>query len=110
MPPLFYPTIALSAQVSSNIDLRQYPRITAIGVPGVTSGGLSVQGAFDSTSGSFAPLINVAQPGSGDLIFNTGPGSRMIMGPITDAPPYLRLALSVPQAAVRTFTILATRW
>lgn len=111
MPTLLFPTIPLSGQVSGNVDLSKYPKLIAIAVPGISSGDLLIQGAYDTTSANFQRLLQtMVIPGSGDLRFATLAGSRMIPFPQDfTLPPYLRLETLSPQANVCTFTLLVRR-
>ena len=104
-----YAVIASGYVGSQAIDLRQSLGVRAIAVPLMTSGDLLLQGAMDSTSGSFARLIETRAPGSGDLRFATGPGSRWVALPsvFETLPPYLRLEASVQQTDTRTLTLLS---
>ena len=106
--PLKYTTIASGGSVSGTVDLSQYNQVVAIGVPGLTSGDLLIQGAFDTTSASFQRLLET-RVGSGDLRFATGVGSRMVVGPFANLPQYARLEISVAQTDNRTLTLLTTR-
>ena len=108
--PLIHTVIASGSAVSPTVDLSQQSRLLAISVPGVTSGDLLVQGAFSTTSGSFQRLVETRSPGSGDLRFAVGPGSRMVVGPLIYMPQYVRLEMSVAQTDNRTLSLLATRW
>ena len=108
--PLAYTTIAQSAAVSGTVDLTQAQRLLAILVPGVTSGDLLLQGATDTTSASFQRLLETRTPGSGDMRFATGTGSRMIPIPFISGIPYVRFETAVPQANVCTLTLLTSRW
>lgn len=107
MPPLLYTLVASGASVSDTINLTTYGRPTVLGVPGITSGDLLVQGSFTPTSADFSRMLEVRSPGSGDLRFATGPGSRMAMWPETlRPPPYLRFETSVAQTNPATLTLL----
>lgn len=99
--------------VGSPVDLRQYPWIRAIGVPGITSGDMFLQGALAKADGSapnsgdFSRLLETRAVGSGDLRFATGPGSRWIAFPFAETlPPFVRPELAVAQADTRTLQIL----
>lgn len=104
-----FAVIASGDLVSGTIDARAIPGIRGIHVPGVVSGDLLIQGALDSSSGSFARLLDTRAAGSGDLRFATGPGSRFI--PIPHGlqetfPPYLRLEAAAAQTSPATLTLL----
>ena len=114
--PLLYTTIVSGSAVSGTVDLSQYPHLICIGVPGVMSAALIMQGNWDSGSAGFQRLLETriptnsgSLPGSGDLTFATGPGSRMVMWPLQAliTPPYVRLETTVIQSDVRTFVVLA---
>ena len=103
--PVFFPTIALSGSVTDDIDLSK-GHLEALFVPTVTSGDLLVRGNFDTTSGNFF-RIQKALPNTGDLRFGVGVGSVAIAGRRDETwPSFLRLETSVPQSAIRTFTLL----
>jgi hypothetical protein len=105
------PIIAVVASgfaISGDIDLRQR-HIVAISVPTINSGGVAVQGNYDTTSGRFFRLMDVrGQQGSGDLIFPTVTGSRMIMWPDMPSPAFARVELIGAQTDNRTFVLLTT--
>lgn len=94
--------------VSGTVDVKQIAGIRAIHCPGLTSGDLLVQGALDSSSGSFARFRETRQPGSGDLRHAVGVGSCFLADPLGRVvpAPYLRLESAVAQTDTRTFTIL----
>jgi len=99
--------------VGSPVDLRQYPWVRAIGVPGITSGDLFIQAAMATDSGtpplsgSFARLLETRAVGSGDHRFATGPGSRWIAFPFAETmPPFIRPEFAVAQTDTRTLQIL----
>lgn len=106
MSQLVYTQILSGSAVSGNIDLTKVG-IDTILVPTIISGDLLIQGNMDTTSGNFRRLLETRIPGSGDLRFATGPGSRSIPYP-TDlpSPAYARLETSVTQTAPASFTIL----
>jgi len=110
MPPLIFTTIASGSNISPNIDLRQQSLIS-IRVPGITSGDLTVQGNVDQTSAGFYRLLETRTPGSGDLRFATGVGSRMIPWPPSiPTPAWARLEIvTAPgsfQASTRSLEVL----
>ena len=108
--PTYYTLISSGFAVSPTVDLNQENRVLAIGVPGVTSGDLLLQGSFSTTSADFQRLLETRGQGSGDLRFAVGPGSRMVTGPLIYAPPYIRAEMSVNQTDNRTLTLLTARW
>ncbi len=78
MPPLDYAVVASGANVSGNVDLSQR-RLDAIFVPTLpVSGTLTLQGNVDTTSAGFRRMLEMRQPGSGDLQVAVGVGSRFI--------------------------------
>lgn len=107
---LLYTTIVSGAAVSGNVDLTQEHRLVAIAVPGITSADLLIHGSFNTTSADFQRLLETRSPGSGDLRFATGPGSRMVLAPLIYNPNYVRLETAVAQIDTRTFTLLTQRW
>jgi hypothetical protein len=100
--------IASGSQVSNDCDLSQAGRgLWAIMIPNIVSGDLLVHGALDTST--FRRLLDTRAPGSGDLRFATGPGSRMVMWPPDfSTPPYIRLETAAVQSGsnVTTFTLL----
>ena len=105
-----YAVISSGSLVSPNVDLTQRA-LLGISVPTISSGDLTIQGGVDTTSASFLRLLEARSPGSGDLRFATGVGSRMVMLPETfSTPPYIRLetvmATGSAQTDNRTFTLL----
>jgi hypothetical protein len=101
--------------VGSPVDLRQYPLIRAIGVPGITSGDMFIQGAMGQANGSppnsgdFARLLETRAVGSGYAQFATGPGSLWIAWPFGDSlPQWMRPEFAVAQADTRTLTLLTS--
>ncbi len=106
MKPL-YAVIASGSAVSATVDARQINMLGAIHVPGMTSGDLTMQGALDSTSGSFARFSDSRAIGSADLRFATGPGSRFVISPfVGPLPPYIRMESLATQTDTRTITLL----
>lgn len=100
-------TVPLSGSISGDIDLRK-GRIQAIFVPTIESADLFIKGGFDTTSASFVRLMQplLDAPVSGDLVFHTALGSRMIVWPDNlPSPSYARLELGVPQSVARDFVI-----
>lgn len=102
-------TIPLSGQVSSPVNLTK-GQLIAVLVPAITSADLTIGGAFDVLSGSnsfyrvMQPTLDA--PSSGDLVFKTGPGSRMIIWPpALPTPSYIQLEVSAAQAAAREFIL-----
>lgn len=106
MKPLF--AIINSGFVASQaLDCRQIAAIRGMHVPAMTSGDLFVQGALDSSSGSFSRLIETRAVGSDDLKLATGPGSRFVAWPLGETlPPYMRIEAAVAQTDNRTLTLL----
>ena len=105
-----YAVINSGFAVSGDIDLTQR-RLFGVAVPVITSGDLAIQGNIDTTSATFYRLLETRSPGSGDLRFATGPGSRMVLLPEDiPTPAYIRLELITtvgsPQADTRTLTLL----
>lgn len=106
-----YAVIASGQNVSGDVDLRKH-RLQAIFVPTLSaSGNLAIQGAMDQTSAGFVRFIETRQPGSGDMLFATGVGSRMI--PLPDylpTPPFARFEVVTAagsfQAAPTTLTLI----
>jgi hypothetical protein len=106
---IIFTSIPSGSTVSSDLDLSFGTRLWAIAVPAISSGDLLIQGNFDTTSANFLRLLDSRAPGSGDMRFATGPGSRMIMWPPDlPTPQKMRLETSVVQALsnVATFTLL----
>lgn len=96
--------------VSGDVNLTQRA-LLGISVPTITSGDLTIQGNTDTTSANFLRLLETRAPGSGDLRFATGAGSRMVLVPEDfTTPPYIRLetitAAGSLQADARTLTLL----
>lgn len=108
---IVYTSIASGSTVSSDVLLGFGTQLWAILVPGsISSSDLLVQGNFiDTTSAGYVRLLDTRAPGSGDLRFATGPGSRMIMWPPDfKTPTNIRLETTVAQSAsnVNTFALL----
>ena len=107
MPPLLYAFVNSGAVISDVQNLSQHGKIHGIDVPVITSGDLLLQGSFATTSAGFHRLLETRNPGSGDMKFATGAGSVFITLPLDRAMPnYVRLELSVAQAAPRTLTMI----
>src|SRR5581483_10037559 len=104
-----FAVVASGQTVSGDIDLRKVI-LRGIQVPTVDSGDLMIQAnAFDQTSANYFRLLETRTPGSGDLRFATGPGSRFISMPtaILESFPFARLETGVAQTNPRTFTLVA---
>jgi hypothetical protein len=106
---LIYAVINSGALVSGNIDLTKQA-LFGISVPTINSGDLLLQGGVDTTSANFLRLLEARAPGSGDMRFATGVGSRMVILPdYFSTPPYLRLEVTMAtgsaQTNPRTFTL-----
>ena len=101
--------VASGFAVSGDIDLRQRS-IIGISVPTINSGGVALQGNFNTTSGTFYRLMDTrGTQASGDLIFPTITGSRMVMWPAgMPSPSYARVELIGAQTDNRTFVLLTT--
>ena len=104
----FYPTIALSASISSDIVLGR-ARDIGLWLPTITSAQVFLKGAFvpARTSPASADFVRIHDPRSQAAWFwNAGPGSAAAV--LTDiARPFthLRLETSVAQSAVRSLAI-----
>ena len=111
MPPTLYAVVASGSTISGNVDLRRHV-LEAIAVPVISSGALGVQAGFDTTSALFTRILEPhGAVASGDLLFATGVGSRVISYPRdVFTPPYMRLetvmATGSAQTDNRTFTML----
>lgn len=108
MEPLFA-IVASGQNVSGDIDLRKR-RVVGLSVPVLASSGtLALQVNFDTTSATFYRMMETRSPGSGDLQFAVGVGSRYVALPFLETPPYMRLevvgAVGSMQTDNRTFTL-----
>lgn len=102
----FVAIVASGSSVSGTVDLTKRA-LLGVAVPVVTSCDLALQGNLDTTSATFVRLLEARAPGSGDLRFATGAGSRMILVPATlETPPYVRFETLVAQTDNRTLTLL----
>jgi len=106
MDPI-YAVVASGFTVSGDIDLRKRT-VVAISIPTINSGGVAIQGNYDTTSGRFYRLLDTrGQGGSGDLLFHTVTGSRMLPWPTTFTPTYARVEVTGgAQTDNRTFVLL----
>lgn len=94
--------------VSGELDLRKIA-LRAIQVPTITSGDLFIQGnAVDQTSANYVRALETRSPGSGDLRFATGPGSKCLELPrgMLETLPFGRLETAVAQTNPRTFALV----
>lgn len=103
--PIIFATIAQSGQVTGDIDLSKHA-LVGIAVPELTSADLLYRANYDTTSAGFL-RVQKTQPNTGPITWATGPGSVMLYA-LTDVGQfnYARLETSVPQADVRTLTLL----
>jgi len=99
---IIYALVSSGAKVSPDINVTQGV-LQAIAVPPITSGDLYLQGGFDTTSANFLRLNDDV----GDILYATGPGSKMMLWPAgLQTPGYLRAEFSVAQTDNRTLTLL----
>ena len=100
-------SVVSGASISGDVDLRK-GRLQALFVPTIDSADLMLRGSFDTTSANFVRVMQTTLDGpvSGDLIFRTALGSRMILFPDNvPSPSYLRLELGAAQTVQRDFVI-----
>ena len=106
-----FAVVASGQNVSGDIDLRKQ-KLVGLHVPTLgSSGTLALQGNFDQTSGGFVRFLDTRQPGSGDLQFAVGAGSRFVLTPpMLETPPFMRLEVITAagsfQTDNRTFSLL----
>ena len=98
-------TVPLSGTVSGNVDLTRAKALVGIWVPAVISGDLLIRANYDTTSANYV-RIQRPLPNTGDMRFASGVGSCWMPWP-TDvpAPASIRLEMSVPQDAAKTFKV-----
>jgi hypothetical protein len=95
--------VAFGQQVSTPIGLTNAERLT-VWCPVVTSCALRLLGSFDPRSANFVPVHDPISA-SGRTTLSVGPGSLVLMlGAI--AFPFVKLDVSVAQAAPRSFAIV----
>jgi hypothetical protein len=102
-----FPTIPLSGTVSDALVFKDTYQV-AVWFPTITSGSVTVQGAYSTNAASadFLPIVN-APPNSGPFTLWVGPGSLAIALDLTlGSFPAIRFVTSVAQAAVRSLAAI----
>lgn len=108
-----FAVIASGFNISGNVDFSQR-RLDAIFIPTLgASGTMAIQGNTDTVSGNFYRILETRVPGSGDMQFAVGVGSRYIAWNADWAmPAFARFeiigAVGSMQTDNRTLTLITT--